>query len=142
VAAHPDWLESMRTLLEGAAPAVLIVTGADGGPLASPVWVRYHDGWFEVVITDADIKARRLAANPRCTLLVFESEPPFRGIQVRGDAELGRDGVGEARLDIARRYLGPQVADSFVGRRTPDAVVARLPASAARVWDLTGMLRD
>lgn len=51
-------------------------------------------------------------------LLVFETTRPFRGIEVRTETALTADGVGDARLAIASRYLGadggPKLAASVV----------------------------
>ena len=53
------------------------------------------------------MKLRHLARDPRCVLVVFEAVRPFRGVEVRGVAELiGGDDVASARTAIAGRHLG------------------------------------
>ena len=99
----PDGFES---LLDGPSPAVLTTYRKDGTALVSPVWFRFADGLFEVVIAEGDVKLRHLARDPRAILVVFESVPPFRGIEVRGEATLVEGDIGEARATIAARYLG------------------------------------
>ena len=44
--------------------------------------------------------------------------------------------AGEA---FSARYLGPETAETFVAARGA-GVIVRLPASAARSWDLSGIL--
>jgi hypothetical protein len=55
--------------------------------LVSPVWFRWNDA-FEVVIAEDDVKLTHLRRDRRCVLVVFEATPPFRGIEVRGEARL------------------------------------------------------
>ena len=81
-------LEAVWPLLEAPSPAVLTTYRKDGGALVSPVWFRFVDGWFEVVIAQGDLKLRHLARDPRCILVVFEAVRPFRGVEVRGVPEL------------------------------------------------------
>src|SRR5205085_1623492 len=45
-----DWCEAVRSLLEGPSPAVLTTYREDGSALVSPVWFRWNDPAFEVVI--------------------------------------------------------------------------------------------
>jgi nitroimidazol reductase NimA-like FMN-containing flavoprotein (pyridoxamine 5'-phosphate oxidase superfamily) len=69
------WLESVRSLLDAPSPAVLATYRRDGTAVVTPVWFRWNDGAFEVVIAEGDVKLRHLAANPECILVVFEAEP-------------------------------------------------------------------
>ena len=73
--------------------------------------------------------------------MVFESVPPFRGVKIRAEVELDDEGVQEARRAISARYLGAENAENFVAARGP-GVVVRLPMSAARTWDLAGILPE
>lgn len=127
-------------LLDAPAPATLSVHRADGSILTSPVWFHAHDGWIDVVVAEDDAKLKRLRANPRCVLLVFETTVPFRGLRVEAEAVLSTDGVREARLAISRRYLGPEVGPWYVEQRTKPGVIVRLPLAAARTWDLQASL--
>jgi PPOX class probable F420-dependent enzyme len=138
--ADPPWLAQMRTLLEAPSPAVLVTTRRDGAPAASPVWFRYESGTFEVVIARGDVKLRHLEREPRCGLVIFEAEPPFRGIEVRGEASVEPGDVTTVRRAIVGRYIGPERAERFVAARAPEGVVVRLDAAGARTWDLGGIL--
>jgi PPOX class probable F420-dependent enzyme len=138
-----DWTARFRSLFDSPSPAVLTTYRADGTALVSPVWFRWADGAFEVVVAEGDIKLRHLARDPRCILVVFEAVPPFRGVEVRGVPELVEGDVTAARESIAGRYLGIDAGKRFAGeRRSHPGVVVRLNAVAPRVWDLSVMLPD
>jgi PPOX class probable F420-dependent enzyme len=131
----------MRSLLEAPSPAVLATTRKDGSPYTSPVWFRWTGEAFEVVIALGDVKLRHLERDPRCTLLVFEAVPPFRGVEARGEATLTHGDVTEIRRSIAGRYLGPEGGERFAEtRRSKPGVLLRLVPVEPRVWDLEGVL--
>lgn len=134
------WFEQVRSLLEAPAPAVLATYRKDGSAFVSPVWFRWQDDGFEVVIAEGDVKLRHLAANPECILVVFETAPPFRGVEVRGSAELIEGDVTPARREIAGRYLGEEAGARYAAQRTKPGVLLRLEAREPRVWDLTPIL--
>ncbi len=134
-------LEDVRTLLDAPSAAVLTTTRADGSPLASPVWFRWTGEAFEVVIAQGDVKLRHLERDPRCALVVFETVPPFRGVEVRGEASLQDGDVSEVRRAIAGRYLGREAGERFAAARvTKPGVLLRLVPREPRVWDLAHML--
>jgi PPOX class probable F420-dependent enzyme len=131
----------VRTLLEAPSPAVLTTYRKDGSALVTPVWFRWADGAFEVVIAKGDVKLRHLARDRRCALVVFESVPPFRGVEVRGTAELVEGDVTSVRAEIAGRYLGAAAGERFAAERaSKPGVLLRLVADDPRVWDLSTIL--
>jgi PPOX class probable F420-dependent enzyme len=132
-------LDDLRSLLDAPAPAVLMTYRLDGSSAVSPVWFRYTGEAFEVVVAKQDAKLRNLEHDPRAELMIFEAVPPFRGVKIRSDVELDDSNIEEVRLAISLRYLGPETAQAFVAERG-EGVVVRLPASAARVWDLSAIL--
>jgi PPOX class probable F420-dependent enzyme len=131
----------VRSLLEAPSPAVLTTYRKDGSAHTVPVWFRWVDEAFEVVIAKGDIKLRHLARDPRCVLVVFEAVRPFRGVEVRGDGELVDGDVTAARAAIAGRYLGVGDGERFAAeRRSRPGVLLRLVPDSPRVWDLSGIL--
>jgi len=112
-----EWIEGVRSLLEAPSPAVLTTYRKDGNANVSPVWFRWVGEAFEIVIAEGDVKLRHLAGHPRCVLLVFEAVPPFRGVEVRGTAELVECDVTPLRADIAGRYLGASHGERFAAER-------------------------
>ena len=115
-------MREFASLLEAPSPAVLTTYRRDGTAVASPVWFRFRDDTFEVVIAEDDLKLRHLTARPECELVVFETVPPFRGIRVRSrPADIDRDGAQQARQEIATRYLGNERGTRFVTERASAA---------------------
>jgi PPOX class probable F420-dependent enzyme len=134
-------MREFASLLEAPSPAVLTTYRKDGTAVTSPVWFRFRDDTFEVVIAEDDLKLRHLTARPECELVVFETVPPFRGMRVRSDQPiLTRDGAQQARQEIATRYLGDDRGKRFATERTSAPVLLRLPAHLAKVWDLAAIL--
>ena len=133
----------MRSLLEAPAPAVLTTYRRDGSALVTPVWFRWTGETFEVVIAVGDVKLKHLERDPRCTLVVFEAVRPFRGVEVRGTAELVDCDVTPMRTAIAGRYLGADDGARFAAaRRSKPGVLLRLVPETPRVWDLAGVLPE
>jgi PPOX class probable F420-dependent enzyme len=134
-------LKSVRSLLEAPSPAVLTTYRKDGSALVTPVWFRWMHDAFEIVIAEGDVKLRHLARDPRCALVVFEAVRPFRGVEVRGVADLVEGDVTAARRAIAGRYLGSADGERFAAaRKDKPGVLLRLVPNTPRVWDLSGML--
>jgi hypothetical protein len=133
-------INESNPLWSGPTAATLAVYRADGSILTSPVWFRATDAWIEVVIAEGDAKLTRLRADPRCAFLAFETAPPFRGLRIEATASLSDDGVRDARLQIATRYLGEVAGQRYVEQRTKPGTVVRLPLAGARTWDLRNLL--
>ena len=126
----PDDLDG---LLERPLVAVLATYRAVGDVLLSPVWHRWRDGGFDVVTGEDDVKVRHLRADPRASIVLFESEPPYRGIEVRGRAVLRR-AEGDVVRDIAVRYLGDEKGGAYADRGDDDTLI-RLEPGRLRAWD-------
>ena len=135
--ASPD---AVRSLLEAPSPAVLTTYRKDGSANVSPVWFRALEDALEVVVAEGDVKLTHLRRDPRCILLVFEAVRPFRGLEIRGNAEFVEGDATEARTAIAGRYLGVADGLRFAAERTKPGVLVRLPIDAPRLWDLTAIL--
>lgn len=115
----------------------------DGSALTTPVWFRFHNGAFEIVLAEGDVKRQHLSRRRTCLLVVFEAVPPFRGVEVKGEPELLDGDVTEAREAIAGRYLGAELGRRFAeSRRSPLGTLLRLDPLNARVWNLAAALPD
>jgi PPOX class probable F420-dependent enzyme len=133
--------DSFRPLLDAPSPAVLVTYRKDGDAHVSPVWFRWSEGAFEVVIALGDVKLRHLERSPQCVLVVFEAVPPFRGVEARGAAELIEGDVTEARTAIAGRYLGEEAGRRFAEERSSKpGILVRLAVDEPRTWDLSAIL--
>ena len=122
-----DWTGRVRSLLEAPSPAVLTTYRKDGSAHTVPVWFRWTDPDFEVVIAKSGVKLRHLARDSRCVLVVFEAVRPFRGVEVRGVGELVEGDVTSARAAIAGRYLGERDGTRFAAERRS----CRVPSNRA-----------
>jgi PPOX class probable F420-dependent enzyme len=135
------WLSRVKSLLETPSPAVLTTYKKDGSALVTPVWFRWDGAAFHVVIAKGDIKLRHLARDPRCVFVVFETVPPFRGIEVRGVPELIDLDVTDERVEIAGRYLGSERGRHYAElRKSKPGVLLRLVPDDPRVWDLSAII--
>ena len=78
------------------------------------------------------MKARHLRGDPRGEHRpLFESDPPYRGIEVRGRAVLGHADADVVR-DIAVRYLGDEKGGAYADRGYDDTLI-RLEPGRLRV---------
>ena len=129
--------EDLAELLDGQALAILATQRRDGGTLLSPVWHEWRDGGFSIVIGADDRKARALARDPRCTVLVAEHVPPYRSLELSGIAELSSPaGLRATTLRIATRYLGEEGGAAYTDALAGEALtLVRLLPGKLRAWD-------
>ena len=114
--------------------AVLATYRADGTVLLSPVWQEYREAGFSVCTSAGDIKARHLRSDPRAVIVVAESCPPYRGVELTTRATLSQDDVTETVKRIAVRYLGSVVGQAYAESALDDIIV-RLEPGRVRAWD-------
>jgi len=136
------WPTGFQTLLDSPSPAVLTTYRRDSTASVSPVWFRFQDRRFEVVIAEGDVKLSHLRRNQDCSLIVFETVAPFRGVRVDGSPRLIPDTGNRVRSAIAGRYLGVEEGRRFVEQRETPGVVLQFDAAEAHPWDLSGILPD
>jgi len=127
--------EDLGGFLDEPRVAILATLRRDGTVLLSPVWHEWRDGGFNMWIVAEDVKIRHLRRDPRATAVVAESEPPLRGLEVRGDARFIHEGVHETAGRIAARYIGEERGTAYVASLPGDHVIVRLEPGALRVWD-------
>ena len=87
-----------------------------------------------MVVEAHNVKARHLRRDPRATVLVAESEPPLRGVEVRGSAQFIDDGVTETARRIVARYGDEEAEADAEALRGADFIV-RLEPDHIRIWD-------
>ena len=128
--------EDLGDLLELPLVAVLATYRRDGGVLLSPVWHQWRDGGFDVAVGPNDVKLKHLRRDPRASIVVYEHEPPYRGIEVRGEARLAPGEALDALRSMALRYLGPEDGPAYVESvSSADTVLVRLEPDELRGWD-------
>lgn len=132
-------VSQVRDLLDTCTAATLTTYRRDGSAVATPVWFRAADDVVQVVIAETDAKLRRLRAGQHCSLTIFETVPPFRGIRLDNQPVISGDEVPPVRRAIASRYLGPDDGARFAEQRGPGVLVS-WPLTGARTWDLRAIL--
>jgi PPOX class probable F420-dependent enzyme len=128
-------LDDLDGFLDLPVLAVLATHRADGTTLLSPVWHRWRDDGFEIWVGGNDVKVRHLRRDPRATVLVAESDLPYRGVEIRGEASFVDRDVPASALEIATRYVGEERAADFVGSNAGDDLLIRVVPGEIRVWD-------
>ena len=128
-------IDGLGDLVELPICATLATYRKDGSILLSPVWHEWRDGGFNVVIEKDDVKARHVQRDPRASIALYESDPPYRGIELRGTPKLVEDGAFEAQRRIAVRYLGTAAGEAYAATPSGTEVVLRLEPGDLRTWD-------
>jgi PPOX class probable F420-dependent enzyme len=114
--------------------AVLATYRRDGSVLLSPVWHQFREGGFDVVSAPDDIKVRHLQRDPRASLLVYDDEPPYRGVEIRTTAQLSEIDRANVVLGMSVRYLGLEAGEAYAAE-SADSVLIRLEPGNIRNWD-------
>jgi PPOX class probable F420-dependent enzyme len=114
--------------------AVLATYRRDGTVLLSPVWHEWRDGGFGVVTSSRNAKAGHLRRDPRASIVVCEHSPPYRGVELRCNAQLLTAGTEDAVRRIASRYLGPEDGAAYAESAGDDLLI-RLEPGDLRAWD-------
>ena len=127
-------VNDLGDLVELGLLAVLATHWPDGTVLLSPVWHEWRDGGFNVVTGSRDVKAAHLWRDPRASIVVCEHSPPYRGIELRGSAQLRTAEVHDAVRRIASRYLGQQAGAAYADSAGDDLLI-RLEPGDLRAWD-------
>jgi len=81
--------DSHRDLLNGQV-AVLATIGASGYPQQTGVWFLAEGETIRFSLNTVRQKVKNLQANPNCSVIIF-GDPPYRYLEVRGDAEITPD---------------------------------------------------
>jgi PPOX class probable F420-dependent enzyme len=113
--------------------ATLATVGRDGAPHVTPVWFRYEDGDFKVLVDRGSQKHRNIERDPRVVLCVDDRErPPFHTVIVHGRARVEPHSGDAWRLALAVHYLGEERGRRYV-ETTPPGDGLMLVITPARV---------
>ena len=94
--------DSHRDLLNGQV-AVLGTNGASGRPQLSAVWFLAEGDTVRISLNTVRQKVKNLQANPKVSLLIL-ADPPYRYIELRGDAEITADADYEFATKVGAKY--------------------------------------
>jgi PPOX class probable F420-dependent enzyme len=114
--------------------AVLATYRRDGGVLLSPVWHQWRKNGFDVLCAPDDIKVRHLRRDPRASILVYDNEPPYRGVELRTTAVLLEVDRADVAREMSVRYLGREAGEAYAAT-SADSVLVRLEPGDVRTWD-------
>jgi PPOX class probable F420-dependent enzyme len=130
--------DDVADLLEAPLVAILATRRADDTTMLSPVWFEWRDGGFNVWASANDKgKVSHIQRDPRVSIVVANSDWPYKGLEIRGEAHLGDDAdeyfgvVGRT----ARRYFGEEAGARFAATMTRPGVVIRIEPGELRAWD-------
>lgn len=126
--------DDLGDLLELPLLAVLATYRRDGTVLLSPVWHEWRGNGFHVVTAPRDVKAGHLRRDPRASIVVCEHGPPYRGIELRAEAQLSTPDDRSILRRIAARYLGAEAGEKYAGSANDDLLI-RLEPGGLRAWD-------
>jgi PPOX class probable F420-dependent enzyme len=106
-----------------------LVLGGRRRPLAVPVWYAYQPGGTVDVITGGGTrKAAAIRAAGRFSLCAQDERPPYKYVTVEGPVTI-EEASHDERLELARRYLGPEGGDAYVtANPTGGQIVFRMSA--------------
>lgn len=83
----------------------------DGSPEATVIWVESDAEHVYFNTAMHRLKARNLQRNPHVAVTVFDPNDPYRGVAVRGRAELILEGANENADAVSRAYTGEPFRD-------------------------------
>ncbi len=128
-------VDDLAGFLDEPLVAILATPRRDGTVLLSPVWHEWRDGGFNVWVGANDVKVRHLRRDPRASIVVAESAPPMRGVEVRAEAAFVEENAFETAVRIASRYIGPEKGREYVSSVGGNELTVRLVPGVLRIWD-------
>jgi hypothetical protein len=111
--AHPVAQE----LFQSRIPARLAYLALDGTPRVVPMQFHWTGDAVVLCCWPDDPKVAALQANPAVALTIDTTEPPFRSVQIRGDAAVSVvDGAPPEMVAASVRYMGSEAGLGWVAQ--------------------------
>jgi PPOX class probable F420-dependent enzyme len=115
-----------------------------GGPAMACVWYGIDGDDLIVSTPSGRRKDRNVQRDPRVALLIDVRDAPhipgalgYRGVEVRGLAEMEDDPGGALRRAIIARYLDPVPPEFETRLAGEDRRIIRIRPTRVRTWDYT-----
>ena len=105
----PEIPDSHKDLLNGQV-AVLGTIGASGRPQLSGTWFLADGDTVKISLNTTRQKVKNLQANPKCSLIIL-GDPPYKYIELRGDAEITPDPDYEFADKLGAKYGGADLRE-------------------------------
>ena len=128
-------IEGLGDFVELPLVSILATYRRDGSVLLSPVWHEWIDGGFNVIANKDDVKTRHIQNDPRASLALADSAPPYRGVEIRSTARLIEEDAHDVFRRIAARYLGKERGEAYASGPSDEEVIIRLEPGHLRTWD-------
>lgn len=130
--------ENVSDMLELPIVAVLATRRKDDTVLLSPVWFEWRDGGISIWVDQGSAgKVTHIRRDPRVTIVISTPQPPYRGIEFRGEATVTEDDYFGVMWRTAKRYYDEDHADQLVQDYPEPGYVIRIIPSQTRTWDWT-----
>lgn len=88
----------------------------DGTIHIAPIFFKYRDGKFIMATQAPSRKVRNIQRNNQVTVLIDNTEVPFKGAIIYGTAELDFDDAAQKRIPIFMRRLCQEDAETYARR--------------------------
>jgi PPOX class probable F420-dependent enzyme len=116
----PDTDETVLTgdqlaLLREPLLAFVTTLMADGAPHTTLIWADEESGQARFNTFVGSLKERHLRHDPRLSLAIHDPASPWRGVIIRGRAEMGEEGAMEHAHLLAHKYTGQDYPSSLQG---------------------------
>jgi PPOX class probable F420-dependent enzyme len=105
----PEIPDSHRDLLD-AQVAVLGTIGASGRPQLSGTWFLAEGDTVKISLNTSRQKVQNLQANPKCSVIIL-GDPPYKYIELRGEAEITPDPDYEFADKVGAKYGGADLRE-------------------------------
>ena len=118
--------ESLAFLGTGTRTGKLATVRPDGRPHVAAIWFVVEGESLIFNTWHTSVKAHNLRENPRASLLVDLSEPPFAYVMVEGTVEISTDLEEVRRIAtvVGGRYMGRDRAEEFGARNGVEGELA------------------
>ena len=108
--------EELASFFEQAKFARLATINADGTIHMAPIFFKYADGQILMASQAPSRKIRNIKRNKNVTVLIDNTEVPFKGALIYGTAELDYEDVIQKRIAIFERRLSREEAETYARR--------------------------
>ena len=112
-------------------------------PLAVPIWYSYETGGDVWIITSPDsVKGRALEATGRFSLCAQTEDAPYRYVSVEGPVTSVEECPHSAHVEMAHRYLGPELGDLYVASTAEANQGSRIYRMSPETWRTVDYAKD
>lgn len=111
---HKDLLEKLHII-------TLSTVSADGKAYTSVIWRKWDGTHIWAIAGSKSVKARNIQANPHVSVVTVDPQDSGRYIELRGTAEVIREGALDVLNDLSMMYVGKS---PYYGEVEPEANMA------------------